>query len=33
MTPINVRSNTYIDFGKKNNARDHKFEICDHVRI
>ena len=31
--PINVKGNTYIDFGKENNDKDPKFQVGDHVRI
>ena len=33
MKPINVKDNTYIDFGKEVNDNDPKFKIGDHVRI
>ena len=33
MKPVDVKDNTYIDFEKKNNDKDPKFEIGDHVRI
>ena len=33
MFPVDVKSNTYIDFGTENNEKDPKFEIGDHVRI
>ena len=31
MKPIDVKSSTYIDFDKKNNKEDLKFEVGDHV--
>ena len=33
MKPIDVKDNTYIDFGKKVNYNDPKFKVGDHVRI
>ena len=33
MKPIDVKDNTYIDFGKEVNDNDPKFEVSDHVRI
>ena len=33
MKPIDLKSNTYIDFNKENNEEDPKFEVGDHVRI
>ena len=33
MKPINVKDNTYIDFGKEANDNDPKFKVGDHVRI
>ena len=33
MKPIDVKDNTYIDFGKKANDNDPKFKVGDHVRI
>ena len=33
MKPIDVKDNTYIDFGKEVNDRDPKFKVGDHVRI
>ena len=33
MKPVDVKDNTYIDFGKEVNDKDPKFKICDHVRI
>ena len=33
MKPIDVKDNTYIDFGKKLNDNDPKFKVDDHVRI
>ena len=33
MKPVNVTSNTHIDFNKENNQEDSKFEVGDHVRI
>ena len=30
---INVKDNTYVNFGKKVNNNDAKFKIGDHVRI
>ena len=33
MKPIDVKVNTYIDFGKEVNDNDPKFKVGDHVRI
>ena len=33
MTPIDVKDNTYIDFGKEVNDNEPKFKFGDHVRI
>ena len=33
MKSVNVKDNTYIDFGKEINDKDPKFKIADHVRI
>ena len=33
MKPVDVKDNTYIDFEKKDNDKDPKFKIGDHVRI
>ena len=33
INPVDVKSNTYIDFDKKNNKEDPKFNVGDHVRI
>ena len=33
MKPIDVKNNTYIDFGKEVNDNDLKFKVGDHVRI
>ena len=33
MKPIDVKDNTYIDFGKEVNDNDFKFKVGDHVRI
>ena len=33
MKPIDVKDNTYIDFGKEFNDKDPKFKVGDHVRI
>ena len=33
MKPIDVKDNTYIDFGKDVNGNDPKFKVRDHVRI
>ena len=33
MKPIDVKDNTYIDFGKNVNDNDPKFKVGDHVRI
>ena len=33
MKPIDVKDNTYIDFGKEVNDSDAKFKVGDHVRI
>ena len=31
--PIDVKDNTYIDFGKEKNDKDPKFQVGGHVRI
>ena len=33
MKPIDVKDNTYTDFGKEVNDYDPKFKVGDHVRI
>ena len=33
MKPIDVKDNTYIDFGKEVNDNGPKFKVGDHVRI
>ena len=33
MKPVDVKSNTYIDFHEGNNDKDTKFEVGDHARI
>ena len=33
MKHIDVKDNTYLDFGKENNDKDLKFHVSDHVRI
>ena len=33
MKPFDVEDNTYIDFSKESNNKDHKFQVGDHVRI
>ena len=33
MKPIDVKNNTYIDFGKENNDKSPEFKVGDHVRI
>ena len=33
MKPINVKDNTYINFGKESNKKGFKFKFGDHVRI
>ena len=33
MKPVNVKDNTYIDFGKESNNKDPKFQVGDYVRI
>ena len=33
MKPIDVKDNTYIDFGKEVNNNDPKFKVGDHMRI
>ena len=33
MKPIDVKDNTYIDFGKEVNYNNPKFKVSDHVRI
>ena len=32
MKPVNVESNTYIDFNEENNKEEPKFEVGDHVK-
>ena len=31
--PVDVKSNTFFDFDKKNHERDNKFKVGDHVKI
>ena len=33
MSPVDVKSNTYIDFNKENNEADPEFQAGDHERI
>ena len=33
MKPVDVKNNTYINFGKKSNNIDPKFQVGDHVKI
>ena len=33
MKAVDVKDNTYIDFGKEVNDKDPKFKIGDHIRI
>ena len=33
MKPIDIKDNTYIDFGKEVNDNDPKFKLGDHVSI
>ena len=33
MKPVDVKNNTYINFDKKNNNKDPKFQVRHHVRI
>ena len=33
MKPVDVKSNTYIDFDQKNNKEDPKFKVGDNVKI
>ena len=33
MTPADVKVNTYIDFDKEGNNKNHKFQVVDQVRI
>ena len=33
MKPVDVKNNTYIDFGKESNDKDLKFQVGDHVRV
>ena len=33
MKPVDVKSNTYIDFNKETNSKDPKFKIGDIIRI
>ena len=32
MSPVDVKSNTYIDFNKENNEADPKFQAGDHIK-
>ena len=31
--PVNVKSSTYIDFGRENNYKNSEFKVVDHLRI
>ena len=33
MNPVDVKLNTYIDFGSESNDKDPKFNVADYVRI
>ena len=33
MKPVEVKNNTYINFGKEVNDKDLRFQVADHVRI
>ena len=33
MKPVQVKDNTYINFGKEGNDKDPKFKVGNHVRI
>ena len=33
MKPVDVKDNTYIDFGKDANDKYPKFKVSDHIRI
>ena len=33
MKPVNVKDNSYFDFGKEGSDKDPKFQVGDHVRI
>ena len=33
MKPVDIKNNTYIDFGKKVNDKDPKFKVGNHIRI
>ena len=33
MKPADVKKNTHINFARKSNNKDHKFQVGDHVRI
>ena len=33
MKPVDVKHNTYIDFGKESSTEDPKLKVGDHVRI
>ena len=33
MKPVDVKDNTYFDFGKENNDKDPEFKVGDNVRI
>ena len=33
MRPVDVKDNTFINFGEKVNDKDSKFQVGDHVRL
>ena len=33
MEPVDVKDNSYIDFGKENNGKDPTFQVGDHLGI
>ena len=33
MKPVDIKDNTYVNFGKEINDKDPKFQVGDHVRI
>ena len=33
MKPVDIKNNTYINFGKEVNDKDPKFQVGDHVRM
>ena len=33
MKPVDVKSSTYVDFDKRNDKKDSKFQVGDHEKI